>query len=197
MKTLKQLIKDFLIKQQVPEDIPEGISESDKVLNQENSDTLNLNIVENETETDENPGVHPVDTSSAPETDESHLSMEQSRQPGNPGKSRQSGEPAPDAQPGLSDKSGESIEAGNNPEFAASSEEETPNESKTPAESDDLIKTMKEKIEEAFQRGVIEGRNQQIETIFMEDDNDCIPRFRGSSQPFSPASDIFSLAREA
>ena len=52
-------------------------------------------------------------------------------------------------------------------------------------------------LREAFEKGVIEGRNQRIEELFFQNHDDGIPAFRGAVFPQSPGSDIFSLAREA
>ena len=50
---------------------------------------------------------------------------------------------------------------------------------------------------EAFKRGVIEGRNQQIEERFFPKTDDGIPHFHGGTPANLPGDDIFSLAREA
>ena len=51
--------------------------------------------------------------------------------------------------------------------------------------------------EEAYRRGVIDGRNQQIEEKYFPKTDDGIPNFRGRPEKSSPLSDIFSMAREA
>lgn len=55
----------------------------------------------------------------------------------------------------------------------------------------------KKDLEEAFQKGVVEGCNRKIESLFFREDKDEVPAFRGSLSSDSPASDIFSLARKA
>ena len=52
-------------------------------------------------------------------------------------------------------------------------------------------------IEDAYQRGVIDGRNAVIEDKFFPSLDDGVPRFRGISSKENFAADIFSMAREA
>ena len=51
-------------------------------------------------------------------------------------------------------------------------------------------------LEEAYQRGVIDGRNQKIDAVYFSD-KENVPHLRGSAYPQSPSSDIFSMARNA
>lgn len=56
---------------------------------------------------------------------------------------------------------------------------------------------MEETVEEAYRRGLIDGRNEQIEELYFPKLNDGIPHFRGSPSKCRPVGDIFSMAREA
>ena len=52
-------------------------------------------------------------------------------------------------------------------------------------------------LEEAYRRGVIDGRNQQIEERYFPKVEDGIPHFHGRPSESLPSSSIFSMAREA
>lgn len=52
-------------------------------------------------------------------------------------------------------------------------------------------------IKEAYEKGVIDGRNSKIEETFFPKGNDGIPHFHGAPSTLSPIGDIFSMAREA
>ena len=54
-----------------------------------------------------------------------------------------------------------------------------------------------ENAEEAYQRGVIDGRNSRIEEMYFPKIEDGIPHFRGNPSKANPMGDIFSMAREA
>ena len=64
-------------------------------------------------------------------------------------------------------------------------------------EPEEASRPKDEAILEAFRKGVIEGRNQQIEERFFPKTDEEIPRFHGHPSKYLPSDDIFSLAREA
>lgn len=51
--------------------------------------------------------------------------------------------------------------------------------------------------EEAYRRGLIDGRNSKIEEIYFPCREDGVPQFRGSNSREISVSDIFSVARNA
>ena len=57
-------------------------------------------------------------------------------------------------------------------------------------------KETQDSASEAYQQGLIDGRNQRIEEIYFPKEDDGIPHFRGNASKARPAS-IFSMAREA
>lgn len=50
-------------------------------------------------------------------------------------------------------------------------------------------------IADAYQKGLIDGRNQKIEETYFPKNDDGVPHFHGCSNPYSPVSDIFNIAR--
>lgn len=52
-------------------------------------------------------------------------------------------------------------------------------------------------LKEAYQKGVIDGRNAKIEEQYFPKHDDGIPQFRGAASASNSAPNIFSMAREA
>lgn len=52
-------------------------------------------------------------------------------------------------------------------------------------------------VEEAYQKGVTDGRNAKIEDLFFPESATSIPHFRGNASKIVSAADFFSMAREA
>lgn len=72
-----------------------------------------------------------------------------------------------------------------------------PDKGEKKAEPEKISKSLTpQDLENAYQKGLIEGRNRKIETIFFSD-KEKVPHFKSSALSLSPSADIFSLAREA
>ena len=52
-------------------------------------------------------------------------------------------------------------------------------------------------VDEAYQKGFIDGKNAQIEEKYFPKSNDGLPHFRGRQSKPNYTADIFSMAREA
>ena len=65
-----------------------------------------------------------------------------------------------------------------------------------PGSAGESGKGIEERIREAYEKGVMDGRNQQIEEKFFPK-YDGIPQFRGAPSLRNTSDDIFSIAREA
>ena len=52
-------------------------------------------------------------------------------------------------------------------------------------------------FEEAYEQGLIDGRNSVIEETYFPKGDDGVPHFRGNPSLADPMGDIFSMAREA
>lgn len=63
-------------------------------------------------------------------------------------------------------------------------------------EQEEKPKSQEDAVKEAYEKGLRDGRNSQIEELYFPKIDDGVPHFRGtvSKEPFS---DIFSMARDA
>ena len=77
--------------------------------------------------------------------------------------------------------------------------EETDRGESQPVESkgEETTADMAVKIREAYEKGLIDGRNSRIEEVYFPKENDGVPVFHGSNRKSTPSTDIFSMAREA
>lgn len=188
MKTLSQILREIF-------------STRDRSL----SKSINQKQIQDETETHEISGDSGMGDPDAPKIDR------------NDQKPKESGDAT--AEPG--NRSGAESEAnpesGNEPEAARESGNESEGSTKSlPAEIVEQKslegcpeiedKTSKENtrqedfnkaIEEAYQKGLIDGRNAQIEEIYYPKEDDGIPVFRGKPSNYRSSGDFFSIAREA
>ena len=174
MKTIKALLKDFLYKEECPtppEEVRTETVDGDKT---ENDNTNPKNQNENETETDEIPR--------HPQLDYPGARQSAGNNQGESGEeTRPTGE-RPDGERAIGDQP-----SGVNTQESETSQEEPP-----------ISKEEYERaVKEAFEKGVIEGRNQQIEEKYFPKEEDGIPHFHGVSSKTLPGSDIFSMARSA
>ena len=62
---------------------------------------------------------------------------------------------------------------------------------------DNSSSVRQETVEEAYRRGLIDGRNSKIEELYFPNLDDGIPHFRGCPSNEIKSDDIFSVAREA
>lgn len=88
------------------------------------------------------------------------------------------------------------------PEIGRPAQEEQPGPSKPGRDSavEEPASSPEEEGEKAlsdYERGVIDGRNQQIEEKYFPKTDDGVPHFHGNHTRRSPLGDIFSMAREA
>lgn len=188
MKTLSQILREIF-------------STRDRSL----SKSINQKQIQDETETHEISGDSGMGDPDAPKIDRNDQKPQESgddtAESGNRSGS-ESGEAAePGAEPGAARESGNESECGTTSEPVKAVEqkslESSPEiEDKTSKENtrqEDFNKA----IEEAYQRGLIDGRNAQIEEIYYPKEDDGIPVFRGKPSNYRSTGDFFSIAREA
>lgn len=153
-----------------------------------------LNSITDERETDESARVSGMDTSDS-EEDSPNLQREQTIQSSEGEESAKLGggsDGAEGSTPLQSEPGGDGSGAGEgaDSELADKDVETAQNEN---LEDPEFLKA----IEEAYQKGLKDGRNARIEERYFPKENDGVPHFRGGAVKIPSGGDIFSIAREA
>ena len=150
-----------------------------------------LKFNQNETEIDENPGNPGVDYPNVGKTTGSAENSQESNRLLSESGAGSECEPL----------SGSELEQSSEPDTESRSEinieDLTPNPVPNPNPKSLSNPDFAKAIEEAYQRGVIDGRNAKIEEEYFPKTNDGIPQFHGSFSKENSFGDIFSMAREA
>lgn len=178
MKTLKTIFKGIFGPSESPPSKsgnkkPEtkktgNIKENIKNKESDNIDTNHKNTKNNyETETNESVGDTRMDTAVSPEN--SRIGKKESEIRSDFGNYRRE----------------ESESVGSEKEEKAERQEKVSNDN------------FQEEIKKAYRKGVIDGRNQQIEERYFPMKEDGIPHFHGNPSTGNLTGDIFSMAREA
>lgn len=180
MKTIKTILRELLKppSNKKPKTSSLGSTSSSEVKPSDNNINKNSNNLKtNETETNENSGDNRVDPSCAPK-----VTTSVQEEPGD------SGEPRQESGGNSGGESG----------IVPRNEEPRGRELKVDVQTSSPLKDeeIEKRIREAFEKGIVEGRNQQIEEKFFPK-YDGIPEFRGASSFRTNFDDIFSIAREA
>lgn len=173
MKTIKLLLRDWLNRSNLTKKENPTAKKSDS--NQKPINTT-LKTNQDETETDESAGIPVVDNPPLGE---------------NPGDDQGEKRGAGELTPSSSDSPSE-----RKTQEETSSQTLADPQKDDPGQSEEDNETQK-RIEEAYRKGLIDGKNARIEERFFPKNDDGIPNFRGRPQLPPPLSDIFSMAREA
>ena len=192
MKSLKAIVKEFLSKAESAAEIK---NQSTAETSTEATDNLSLltKSQPNETDTDQNPRIHQLDSS--------NVEMHHGENPGdeisNGAEEYTAREPERDTE-GEKSREGEPRTTRDGDRESGKSEESGESGvTKETIESRESRETVASRdIEEAYKRGVLDGRNARIKEEFFPNNDDGVPALNGAPA-FCPQNDIFSLASQA